>query len=99
MKSSDPKRLTGSTPRPTPSSRFVTDSTRLPSRATAVVQPGGSLRDAELIAAADEHRLAMVFTGRDTSDTDGCQVRRAWCLVLCRVPGAGCCAECGPGGA
>ena len=32
--------------------------------ATAVVQPGGSLRDAELIAAADEHGLAMVFTGR-----------------------------------
>jgi phosphoribosylaminoimidazolecarboxamide formyltransferase/IMP cyclohydrolase len=32
--------------------------------ATAVVQPGGSVRDAELIAAADEHGLAMVFTGR-----------------------------------
>lgn len=32
--------------------------------ATAVVQPGGSVRDAEVIAAADEHRLAMVFTGR-----------------------------------
>jgi phosphoribosylaminoimidazolecarboxamide formyltransferase/IMP cyclohydrolase len=32
--------------------------------ATAVVQPGGSLRDAEVIAAADEHGLAMVFTGR-----------------------------------
>ena len=32
--------------------------------ATAVVQPGGALRDAELIAAADEHDLAMVFTGR-----------------------------------
>jgi phosphoribosylaminoimidazolecarboxamide formyltransferase/IMP cyclohydrolase len=30
---------------------------------TAVVQPGGSLRDAEVIAAADEHRIAMVFTG------------------------------------
>lgn len=30
---------------------------------TAVIQPGGSVRDAELIAAADEHDLAMVFTG------------------------------------
>jgi phosphoribosylaminoimidazolecarboxamide formyltransferase/IMP cyclohydrolase len=32
--------------------------------ATAVVQPGGSVRDAEVIAAADEQGLAMVFTGR-----------------------------------
>ena len=32
--------------------------------ATAIVQPGGSVRDEEVIAAADEHRLAMVFTGR-----------------------------------
>ena len=32
--------------------------------ATAVVQPGGSMRDAEVMAAADEHGLAMVFTGR-----------------------------------
>src|SRR5687767_3742177 len=32
--------------------------------ATAVVQPGGSVKDAEVIAAADEHALAMVFTGR-----------------------------------
>jgi phosphoribosylaminoimidazolecarboxamide formyltransferase/IMP cyclohydrolase len=32
--------------------------------ATAVVQPGGSMRDAEVIAAADEYGLAMVFTGR-----------------------------------
>ncbi len=31
---------------------------------TALVQPGGSKRDAELIAAADERRLAMLFTGR-----------------------------------
>jgi phosphoribosylaminoimidazolecarboxamide formyltransferase/IMP cyclohydrolase len=29
----------------------------------AVIQPGGSLRDAEVIAAADEHDMAMVFTG------------------------------------
>ncbi len=32
--------------------------------ATAIVQPGGSKRDAEVIAAADEHGLAMVFAGR-----------------------------------
>jgi len=30
---------------------------------TAVIQPGGSVRDDEVIAAANEHRLAMVFTG------------------------------------
>lgn len=29
----------------------------------AVIQPGGSMRDKEVIAAADEHGLAMVFTG------------------------------------
>jgi phosphoribosylaminoimidazolecarboxamide formyltransferase/IMP cyclohydrolase len=31
--------------------------------ATAIIQPGGSLRDEEVIAAADEHGMAMVFTG------------------------------------
>jgi len=31
--------------------------------AKAIVQPGGSVRDDEVIAAADEHGLAMVFTG------------------------------------
>jgi len=31
--------------------------------ATAVIQPGGSLRDDEVIAAADEHGIAMVMTG------------------------------------
>ncbi|RRH77890.1 bifunctional phosphoribosylaminoimidazolecarboxamide formyltransferase/IMP cyclohydrolase [Falsigemmobacter faecalis] len=31
--------------------------------ATAIIQPGGSMRDAEVIAAADEAGLAMVFTG------------------------------------
>ena len=31
--------------------------------ATAVIQPGGSVRDPEVIAAADEHGIAMVFTG------------------------------------
>jgi phosphoribosylaminoimidazolecarboxamide formyltransferase/IMP cyclohydrolase len=30
---------------------------------TAVIQPGGSMRDEEVIAAADEHDMAMVFTG------------------------------------
>lgn len=32
--------------------------------ATAAIQPGGSVRDAEVIAAADQRGLAMVFTGR-----------------------------------
>jgi phosphoribosylaminoimidazolecarboxamide formyltransferase/IMP cyclohydrolase len=31
---------------------------------TAIVQPGGSVRDADVIAAADEHGMAMVFTGQ-----------------------------------
>ncbi|HEX5830738.1 MAG TPA: bifunctional phosphoribosylaminoimidazolecarboxamide formyltransferase/IMP cyclohydrolase [Gemmatimonadaceae bacterium] len=30
---------------------------------TALVQPGGSVRDEEVIAAADEHGMAMIFTG------------------------------------
>ena len=31
--------------------------------ASAVIQPGGSVRDTEVIAAADAHGVAMVFTG------------------------------------
>jgi len=31
---------------------------------TSVIQPGGSVRDDEVIAAADEHGIAMVFTGQ-----------------------------------
>ncbi len=31
--------------------------------ATAVIQPGGSIRDEEVIAAANEHGMAMIFTG------------------------------------
>ena len=34
--------------------------------ARAIIQPGGSVRDEEVIAAADEHGLAMVFTARRT---------------------------------
>jgi phosphoribosylaminoimidazolecarboxamide formyltransferase / IMP cyclohydrolase len=30
----------------------------------AIIQPGGSVRDEEVITAADEHNLAMIFTGR-----------------------------------
>ena len=30
----------------------------------AVIQPGGSRRDDEVIAAADAHGMAMIFTGR-----------------------------------
>jgi phosphoribosylaminoimidazolecarboxamide formyltransferase/IMP cyclohydrolase len=32
--------------------------------ATAIIQPGGSVRDEEVIAAADAAGAAMVFTGR-----------------------------------
>ncbi len=31
--------------------------------ATAVIQPGGSIKDKEIVAAADEHGMAMVLTG------------------------------------
>lgn len=31
--------------------------------ATVIIQPGGSIRDEEVIAAADEHNLSMIFTG------------------------------------
>jgi phosphoribosylaminoimidazolecarboxamide formyltransferase/IMP cyclohydrolase len=31
---------------------------------TAIIQPGGSVRDEEVVTAADEHGLAMLFTGR-----------------------------------
>jgi len=30
----------------------------------AIVQPGGSIRDDEVVEAADQHGIAMVFTGR-----------------------------------
>jgi phosphoribosylaminoimidazolecarboxamide formyltransferase/IMP cyclohydrolase len=30
---------------------------------SAIIQPGGSIRDEEIIAAANEHGIAMVFTG------------------------------------
>jgi phosphoribosylaminoimidazolecarboxamide formyltransferase/IMP cyclohydrolase len=30
---------------------------------SCIIQPGGSIRDDEIIAAADEHNIAMVFTG------------------------------------
>ena len=30
---------------------------------SAIIQPGGSMRDDEVVAAANEHGLAMVFTG------------------------------------
>lgn len=31
---------------------------------SAVIEPGGSVRDGEIVAACDEHRMALVFTGR-----------------------------------
>jgi phosphoribosylaminoimidazolecarboxamide formyltransferase/IMP cyclohydrolase len=30
---------------------------------TAIIQPGGSVRDPEVIQAADENQIAMIFTG------------------------------------
>jgi phosphoribosylaminoimidazolecarboxamide formyltransferase/IMP cyclohydrolase len=30
----------------------------------AIIQPGGSVKDGEVIAACNEHRIAMIFTGR-----------------------------------
>ena len=39
------------------------DLTQLPAGVTAVVKPGGSVRDAEVAAAADRHGMAMVATG------------------------------------
>ncbi len=45
--------------------------------ATAVIQPGGSIRDAEVIAAADAAGVAMVFTGCGTSGTSGETIARA----------------------
>ena len=35
---------------------------------TAIIQPGGSVRDAEVVEAADRHGMAMVMTGRGSSD-------------------------------
>ena len=50
--------------RATPSSPSATASTpRVAAGVAAVIEPGGSMRDAEVIAAADEHGIALVFTG------------------------------------
>ena len=49
---------------PTPSSPSPTGCVAaIEAGATAVIQPGGSMRDAEVIAAADAAGIAMVFTG------------------------------------
>ncbi len=45
--------------------------------ANCVIQPGGSVRDDEVIAAADEHDIAMVLTGTVTSATDAHPRRRS----------------------
>ena len=50
--------------RPTPSIPSATASTPRPPPASPwSIQPGGGMRDDEIIAAADEHGMAMVFTG------------------------------------
>ena len=43
--------------------RRPADWTTVEAGATAVIQPGGSVRDDEVIAAADEAGIAMMFTG------------------------------------
>jgi phosphoribosylaminoimidazolecarboxamide formyltransferase / IMP cyclohydrolase len=48
--------------------------------ATAVIQPGGSVRDDEVIKAADDHGIAMVFTG-----TRHFRHWRSSCPALCRA--------------
>ena len=40
-----------------------TDAFAIEAGAAAVIQPGGSVRDDEVIKAADDHGVAMVFTG------------------------------------
>lgn len=47
----------------TPSSPSPTDVAAVEAGATCVIQPGGSIRDDEVIAAANDAGLAMVFTG------------------------------------
>ncbi len=37
---------------------------------TCVIHPGGSIRDQEVIDAADEHNMVMVLTGMRHSDTN-----------------------------
>jgi phosphoribosylaminoimidazolecarboxamide formyltransferase/IMP cyclohydrolase len=65
MKASDPKRLNGSVAASDAFFPFRDGVDEVAKAgATAIVQPGGSVRDSEVIAAADEHGLAMVFTGR-----------------------------------
>ena len=56
--------LAGSVVAPMHFSRFPMESRKLRAPgATAVIQPGGSVRDADVIAAADRLGMAMVFTG------------------------------------
>ena len=43
--------------------------------ATAVIQPGGSVRDDEVIKAADDHGIAMVFTGTGIFGIDRADAR------------------------
>ena len=45
--------------------------------ATAVIQPGGSVKDEEVIAAADEHGWRWSSPACGTSGTDGARARRA----------------------
>jgi hypothetical protein len=42
--------------------RMLVNTIAMPRSSAAAIQPGGSVRDAEVIAAADERGMAMVFT-------------------------------------
>jgi phosphoribosylaminoimidazolecarboxamide formyltransferase/IMP cyclohydrolase len=71
-KAEDSARAAGLTVSPTQGSVVASDAffpfadglvSAIEAGATAVIQPGGSMRDDEVIAAADRHGVAMVFTG------------------------------------
>ena len=50
---------------PTPSFPFADSIHRAAAAGiAAIIQPGGSVRDEEVIAAANEHGIPMIFTGR-----------------------------------
>ena len=72
LKAQDAAQAAGLTETPTQGSVVASDAffpfadgliSAIEAGATAVIQPGGSMRDDEVIAAADRHGIAMVFTG------------------------------------
>jgi len=72
LKAADAAKAAGSPTSPTKGSVVASDAffpfadgllVAIEAGATAVIQPGGSMRDDEVIRAADQHGIAMVFTG------------------------------------